>query len=377
MAQVLLLCTLTTKSDEAAYLTAQLEAFGVSVRLIDTSLDSGGRVLDGANKCLAMESAANRALAEASAACAQGSEVVLGIGGGTGGEIILQVLRALPITFPKVLVTTLPFDPRIAVADNSIVLVPTLADINGLNAMLRDTFQNAAAMVAGLTQKSRKGELTDIIPSIGITALGVTDAAVRPLVARLDTQGHESTVFHANGYGGAAYSRFIKAGAFHTLIDLTPHEMTRLHVAGPHVPMRERFSAGSDLPRITLPGGLNFFTLTDIATAKADYRARAHYPHSAYFTHVKLTKEEMVLVTRKLADALNAATGPQHLIIPMGGFSSEDGPGGAIEDPVLRTTFHNVMESVLAPHVNVTVLDDHISAPHVTDAILSALTKDT
>ena len=68
-------------------------------------------------------------------------DAIVGMGGGTGGEVILQVLRALPVTFRKVLVTTLPFDPRGAVADNSIVLVPTLANICGLNATLREVLE--------------------------------------------------------------------------------------------------------------------------------------------------------------------------------------------------------------------------------------------
>jgi uncharacterized protein (UPF0261 family) len=56
---------------------------------------------------------------------------VVGLGGGTGGEIILRAMHALPFDFPKILITTLPFDPRAALADNAITLVPTLVDVAG------------------------------------------------------------------------------------------------------------------------------------------------------------------------------------------------------------------------------------------------------
>ena len=122
MAQVLVLATMTTKGAEAEFLRSQLVTAGVVPEIIDISLDTGGAILDGAGKCHAMAAAADRAIEKI--INHRDVEVVLGIGGGTGGEIGLQVMRALPITFPKVLVTTLPFDPRFAVADNAITIVP-------------------------------------------------------------------------------------------------------------------------------------------------------------------------------------------------------------------------------------------------------------
>ena len=205
---VLLLATLDTKAEEHAYLETQLRSHGVQVTTIDVSLKTDGEMLGGEEKCLAMVAASERALHEVDQGLQSGANAILGIGGGTGGEIILQVLQSQPITFPKVLVTTLPFDPRIAIADNSIVLVPTLADIAGLNATLREVFENTAAMVAGLCQTRRKGGACVDTQSVGITALGVTDGAVRPLLAGLRDRGEETTVFHANGYGGAAFARF-------------------------------------------------------------------------------------------------------------------------------------------------------------------------
>lgn len=371
--KILLLATLATKHEEVAFLRKCLSDHGVTSEIIDISLDTEGAVLDGQGKMQAMEDAVAHAIGAMDAKMDDTVHGVLGIGGGTGGEIILRALRALPITFPKLLITTLPFDPRIAVADNSIVLVPTLADLSGLNATLREVLENAAAMTAGLATTRRKAGACVQETSVGITALGATEGAIAPLVGHIRSQGQEATVFHANGYGGAAYARFIRRGAFHTLIDLTPHELTRMMLAGAHVPMPDRFSAGADLPRIVLPGALNFIGLGERRLVPPAYLDRPHYSHSGYFTHVKLTQDEMARVATKLIADLNAATGPRHLIVPMGGFSHQDRPGGAIEDPGLRMVFLEHARGSLAPDVGLTVIDAHISAPEVTEAIAGVL----
>ena len=109
---VLLLATLATKADEAAYLTRRLTDHGATVRTIDISLETGGKTLGGSDKIAAMQATVARVWDDVAAAVETNTDVTIGIGGGTGGEVILQVLRALPVTFPKLLVTTLPFDPR-------------------------------------------------------------------------------------------------------------------------------------------------------------------------------------------------------------------------------------------------------------------------
>jgi len=373
MPKVIVLATVATKSDEAEFLVARLADNGVKAQIVDISLNSQGKTLGGADKCYAMERAANEALSQVHAACANNAEVVVAIGGGTGGEIALQVLRAMPITFPKIMVTTLPFDPRVAVADNCIVLVPTLADVAGLNTMLREVLGNAALMIAGLCRKSRKGELKDVVPSVGITGLGATDGAIKHLLKAFAEQDREATVFHANGYGGAAFARFAQQNAFDAIIDLTPHELTRIHLAGVHAHMPTRFSAGGDLPRVVLPGGLNFIGLGQKSLVQEHYLERPHYEHSGLFTHVKVTADEMVQVSTQLAIHLNALAGPCAVIVPMGGFSHQDCAGGPIEDANLRAVCLETLTSNLRDTITVTPIDAHISDPEITPEIMTKL----
>ena len=372
-AVVLAFATLATKAEETGYLLQALEARGATVRTVDLSLESRGALLDGPAKLEAMDRAVERGIEKAFEEL-DGVRSIIGLGGGTGGEVALRVMRVLPAALPKLLVTTLPFDPRVALADCSIILVPTLVDIHGLNPTLRQVFDNAATMAVSLCSGPReRGTDRHGDTTVGITALGATDAATRHLVAALRQLGEECTVFHANGYGGAALARFAKAGAFHAIVDLTPHELTRIHIAGAHVAMPDRFTAAGHLPRVLLPGGLNFIGLGSLETIDDELLERPHYSHSGLFTHIKVNRSEMVTIVDALADQLDDLSGPACVIVPMGGFSHQDAAGGAIEDPGLREVFLERARERLDPGIRLRAIGAHISSPMVTKAVLEEL----
>ena len=289
---VLLLATYDSKEEEAAYLERAMGRLGVPCERIDLSLRSGGAQWSASGKLEGMGRAAARAIEEIAFRPRSGRHMVVAIGGGTGGQIALEVLRALPIEMPKLLVSTLPFDPRHALADNAIVLVPTVADLAGLNATVRQALDRAAAIAFGLWSAELPQRRVATAPSVGLTALGVTAGGVDAAVRRLRALGHETTVFHANGFGGAAFARWCRAGAFSAVIDYTTHELTRLHVAGIHVEMPDRFTVAGALPRVVVPGGVNFVGMGEPHLMPEAMRARPHYRHSPLFTHVKVTEEE-------------------------------------------------------------------------------------
>ncbi len=350
-------------------MAAALRAHGLEVEMMDVSLGSGGAVWSGAEKLARMAARAEAAAADIAARCGD-CKVAIGIGGGTGGEIVLAAIKGLPATYPRILVTTLAFDPRPALADSSITIIPTLCDIEGLNTQLRQVFENAAAMVAGLTraQPVAPGDR----PNIAVTTLGATGRAGAEISRELSDQGFEATVFHANGYGGAAFSRFVTEGHADGVIDMNVHELGRIRLAGAHVPMPDRFTGAASLPRVVLPGALNFIGLGAIETVGDAYLDRPHYRHTAQFTHVKLTDAEMEDQATALAEALNQATAPCHVLIPMGGFSHEDRPGGAIDDEALRQIAADTLEQYARAYT-VARLHHHINTPDVARAAVAAL----
>lgn len=369
MARVLLIGTLETKQQEIAYLADAMRGHGLTVELLDVSLESNGAIWSGAEKLAQMAARAEAAATEITDHCTD-CKVAIGVGGGTGGEIVLAAMKGLPSTYPKILITTLAFDPRPALADSSITIIPTLCDIEGMNFHLKQVFENTAAAVFGLTLakpvtlSSRQG--------VAITTLGATGPAGSQIAATLVDQGYEPTVFHANGYGGAAFTRFIEEGHAQGVIDMNVHELGRIRIAGAHVDMPTRFSAASGVPRVTLPGALNFIGCAELITLTEEQLSRPHYQHTNQFTHVKLTADEMADQATHWAGALNESTAPCHVILPMGGFSHEDREGGAIEDADLRDITADILERD-AQAYTVMRMADHINSPNVATAAVAAL----
>ena len=368
---VVLMATHDSKRAEADHLRAALEAQGIAVRPCDIALAHGGRHLDGTAKMRAMDEAAARAVE----AITRGGppRVAVAIGGGTGGQIALAVLRALPMEVCKVLVSTLPFDPRHAVADSAIILVPTMADLSGLNATTRRALDLASAIVSGLVRAGARGQVPSEAPSIGVTALGVTAPGVDALTRAIRARGEEATVFHANGFGGAAYARWAAAGAFRAVIDYTAHELTRVYVGGACAVTPARFAAAAHLPQVLVPGGVNFIGMGEAHALPDAYLSRPHYAHSALFTHVRCTHEEARRCAAIWGGHIAAATGPVRVLIPMGGFSSEDRPGGAIEDEGLRAAFADALARALPRRVAVERLPHHVNDPAMAASALAAL----
>jgi uncharacterized protein (UPF0261 family) len=64
-----------------------------------------------------------------------------------------------------------------------------------------------------------------------------------------------------------------------------------------------------------------------------------------------------------LAKALNAGGNKAAVVAPMGGFSHQDAPGGAIENAALRRVFLEAMRARLRADIPVHAIDAHINHP--------------
>jgi uncharacterized protein (UPF0261 family) len=349
-----------TKASEARYLADSLAAKALEVRIIDLSLGANNEVWPGERKLARMQVVSDQAAAMVAEMVEGGARGIIGLGGGTGGEMILRVMQRQPVDLPQLLVTTLPFDPRAALASSSIVLVPTLADFSGLNGWMRDILDRSAAMLAGLVAVPHA---RDPESSVAVSVLGATQHGADHLAGMLQQAGHSTAFFHANGYGGAALARLAQEGRFHAVIDLTPHELTRLYLAGACVAMPNRFTFARELglPHIVLPGGLNFIGLGPLESIPEHYRQRPHYAHSGFFSHVKVLPDEMRRLAHLLIDQISAASSQAVMIVPMGGFSHQDCPGGAIEDQALRAVFLETAQSLAPDSLRIVAIDAHIN----------------
>lgn len=151
---------------------------------------------------------------------------IVSLGGSGGTSIAAAVMRELPLTVPKLIVSTVASaDTSSYVAETDITMMYSVVDIAGLNEVLRAVVGNAAAAIAGMARGYAAREAMARVANnaetrrrgVGITMFGVTTAAVDVARRELDARGFEVYVFHATGAGGRAseWTNFLGTFSFY------------------------------------------------------------------------------------------------------------------------------------------------------------------
>ncbi len=362
---IIQLATLETKEAEARYLGGRIRAAGCRCQTVDTSLCFSRDQHRSNSKLQAMEDAISRA-STALELLADGENVaaLIGLGGGTGGQLAAAIMQDRPVDTPKVLVTTLAFDPRRYSCVSGMIVIPTVIDLFGLNPSVRRVLDDAASVVASLALARTGQQSSSPTATLGLSTLGVTHGFAIHCTRALKERGEEITVFHANGYGGNAMVMAALQARLTSAIDSTLHEVTRLvFKSNEGVVRRDRLSAMRHLPRVLLPGGTNFFTREVLTMRAAQVGNRMHYSHSPDFLHVALSADEMARVGAYLASELSNSQGLAALVLPRGGFSSEDCSGGKLENIRGREAFASGLRSAGRHTFDIVEIPQHINAP--------------
>ena len=331
--RIVLLVTRDTKAAESEYLIGALERLDIETDIIDTAM----REVPGLTKAELMRRAADDCGCCIQGAIEGGARAIVGLGGGTGSWIAMNAMQTAPFGFPKVMISTLAFDPRDFVSSSDIIVCPSIADIVGLNDTLRRVLDNCAAAVAGMARVARVPDPdapAHAASHIGVTSLGITDGGVSALRSALEGRGHEVTSFHANGFGGRAFERWTASGAFRGVVDFTTHEINSLLFGGAAPPGADRLTSAAlaGVPQVVVPGGLDVLTRGPVASLTPGERERRHYAQNVVFTHLRATGREMKRAAEIIAERLNEASAPVRVVVPMGGFSREGVPGGIVHE---------------------------------------------
>src|SRR5512146_3566015 len=201
MAAVALVGTLDTKGADFAFLAGRLRAAGAEVIVIDVGTgDPDGLAPDIDGEAVA--AAAGTTRAELRAAADRGRAVtamgrgaaavvadlvargrvggVLAAGGSGGSSIAGQVMAALPVGLPKLLVSTMASgDVSPYVGAKDVCVMYSVVDVAGLNRISRLVLGNAAAAMAGMvTAGEQAAPDTSDRPLIAASMFGVTTPAV-------------------------------------------------------------------------------------------------------------------------------------------------------------------------------------------------------
>jgi uncharacterized protein (UPF0261 family) len=397
MPAVALIGTLDTKGDEIAYVRERLAALRVDVVVIDAGIlgdphcaadisheevaAAGGYTLDevrGAGSrgaAVAMMQTCVRALA-AKLFAAGRIQGVLCLGGAEGALIGAAAMQALPVGVPKLVVSPSASGRRAFapfVGESDVCVMHSVVDILGLNGISRPIFDNAAAAIAGMVHDAGSALGTLGERCVGITMLGQTTPGVMRLREALVASGHEPVIFHANGVGGPAMEHLCAEGALQGVVDYTLSELANALMDGVHTPphpeSRLTVAGRLGLPQVIVPGCVDFFNQGARDTVPERYRGRQFYFHNPVATLVRLTREEEAELGTLIAERVNAATGPVHVVAPLRGFSLADSEGGALWDPVADGAFLDALSHSLRADIPFEAVDLHVDDAAFADLV--------
>jgi uncharacterized protein (UPF0261 family) len=393
MATVALVGTLDTKGPDYAFLAERLRAGGAGVIVVDAGTGPPAGITPdipaeqvaaaagttiGALRSAGDRGAAVTAMGRGAAAVvselAAGGRVdgVLAAGGSGGSSIAAQVMAALPVGLPKLLVSTMAsgeVTPYVGAKD--VCLMYSVVDVAGLNRISRLVLGNAAAAMAGMVlarERAREQAGPDAErPLVAASMFGVTTPAVETARARLAELGYEVLVFHATGGGGRALEALAEGRLLAGVLDLTTTELADDLVGGvlSAGPARLTAAGAAGVPQVIAPGALDMVNFGPRDTVPGRFAGdRLLYVHNPAVTLMRTTAGEMAELGARIGRKAAAATGPTEVFWPDRGVSALDADGQVFFDAAADAACRDALAGELRAAGRVLHrIDAHINDP--------------
>ena len=301
---------------------------------------------------------------------------VIAIGGSDGALLAISGMKELPIGVPKIVVTPATRSTQPFVGGKDIMLMQSVVDILGINAISKKIFDVAIGAIVGMVEANVSSKMAWSKNLIAATAYGNTNPVVMRAKSLLEEKGYEIVVFHPNGVGGRSMEELIEQGVFTAVLDVTTHEVTS-DLFGDlfkGIPDRLEAAGRKGIPQVVVPGCIDFLSLGPFDSLQAKYKKRKVYYFNPAYTMVRLTKGEMATVGEVMANKLNKAIGPTVVAIPLGGFSMYCHKGEALYDPEADMAFIKTLKKHLEPQIKVIEVDAHINDPVFAETVVPILT---
>ena len=299
---------------------------------------------------------------------------VISLGGGGGTAIGTAAMRALPVGFPKLMVSTLAAGnvaPYVGTKD--IVMFPSIVDVSGMNRLSRVLLARAAGAICGMVETAVP-EAQDK-PLIAASMFGNTTTCVNAAKQILENAGYEVLVFHATGTGGKIMESLVESGIISGVLDITTTEWADELVGGilGAGPTRLDAAGKAGVPAIVTPGCLDMVNFGERATVPVRFAGRTFYQHNPQVTLMRTSPEECAELGRILAEKVNAYRGPVEVLLPLKAISIISAPGQPFHDPQADKALFDSIKQHLKPEVPVIEMDCEINAPEFSAACANAL----
>ncbi len=266
---------------------------------------------------------------------------VISWAGSVGTSTATMVMRALPIGFPKIMLSTLASGDVSSWLGNKDIYIVNPVSEKGINRVTRKIIGNAAAAIVGMAEH-HDAPIKDTKPLVALTAYGTTTPTVIRCEKFMNDRGWDSIIIHQVGTG-ATMEDLIDSGEITAVFDITIGELSNTKYGSIYGIdsewTGERLTAASrfGIPQIVCPGGLDQSAYGPYNTVPEKYlegfrdgsrvsykNSKKPYIHNSAVTIMVPNKEETEEFALEIITKLNKTTGPTALIVPMKGWSAYD-----------------------------------------------------
>ena len=304
---------------------------------------------------------------------------VISLGGGGGTALGTAAMRALPIGFPKLMVSTLASgNTAHYLGTKDITMMPSIVDVAGLNSISKVIFSRAAGAICGMvetevifpnskpqrTTVSSPSEEEECKPLIVASMFGNTTDCINIAAKVLEDAGYEVLIFHATGTGGKTMESLIESGMVSGVLDITTTEWAD-ELTGATLsagPTRMDAMSKAKVPAVISPGCLDMANFGERDTVPEQFADRLFYIHNPQVTLMRTNPEECAELGKIISEKANANPAPTAILNPLKTVSIISAEGQAFYDPIADQALFAAIHQHADAKVEVIDFDEEINS---------------
>ena len=342
---------------------------------------------------------------------------VISLGGGGGTALGTAAMRALPIGFPKLMVSTLASgNTAHYLGTKDITMMPSIVDVAGLNSISKVIFSRAAGAICGMvetevifpnskpqrttvsspsekneeeeckpqrttvsspsqkseeeeckpqrTTVSSQSEEEECKPLIVASMFGNTTDCINTAAKVLEDAGYEVLIFHATGTGGKTMESLIESGMASGVLDITTTEWAD-ELTGATLsagPTRMDAMSKAKVPAVISPGCLDMANFGERDTVPEQFADRLFYIHNPQVTLMRTNPEECAELGKIISEKANANPAPTAILNPLKTVSIISAEGQAFYDPIADQALFAAIHQHADAKVEVIDFDEEINS---------------
>ena len=279
---------------------------------------------------------------------------VISLGGGGGTALGTAAMRALPIGFPKLMVSTLASgNTAHYLGTKDITMMPSIVDVAGLNSISKTIFTRAAGAICGMVEA--KIDQSESKPLIVASMFGNTTDCINIAAKVLEEAGYEVLIFHATGTGGKTMEALIESGMVKGVLDITTTEWAD-ELTGATLsagPTRMDAMSKAKVPAVVSPGCLDMANFGERDSVPEKFEGRNFYIHNPQVTLMRTNAEECAELGKIIAEKANANPAPTAILNPVKTVSVISAEGQPFYDPEADAALF----AAIHEHAKVEVID--------------------